>query len=472
MTRRRVLLAAGIGVGAGAVAAALPTRFGIVVAVTLLGALLALALTPPPPAPVTLDRRTLRRLSRPSGKNKARRNRPTPRAAPTPAELTETSSVHLDGLVFDGSDPSVNLMLQSLQPQSFFAGVRTAILGAAEIAVVTQRPLRVLVLDTLTVSREEMLRLVSDLLRAEPRYAALPDGLRLDAPGDRDPTGHHPEDSWVATYWTTAWQLGRLARRGLVDPARVVHLVQDWEPAFHPWGDHHLMVRSVYDHGFTLVVNSRSLAAYVEQETGRVPDPRLVFAPELDPAPLHDAALAWKPDPDGLLRVLFYARPSKPRNLYPLGLQALRLWADTLPDGQQVTVRLAGEEVQDVDLGPRLRVERRGKLDYADYYRLLAETDLGLALMCSPHPGHLALELPAAGIPTVTNPFEGFRTPWVDGLQVAERPAADSVAAALARAAERAAAQTAHHPVDPSTSDLGGSLQEAMGRAAALLRQR
>ncbi len=115
--------------------------------------------------------------------------------------------------------------------------------------------------------------------------------------------------------------------------------------------------------------------------------------------------------------MLFYARPGKPRNMYAAGLEALRLWAEQLPDGLTGVVRFAGEEIADeVDLGPRARVEMLGKLSYDGYHDLLADSDVGLALMLSPHPGHLALELPLAGIPTVTNDFAGYRDEWVTGL--------------------------------------------------------
>ena len=146
----------------------------------------------------------------------------------------------------------------------------------------------------------------------------------------------------------------------------------------------------------------------------------MAFAPALDLGPLHAAAeqLAIR-RPRGEVRVLFYARPGKPRNMYAAGVEALRLWAELLPDGVTGVVRFAGEEIADeVDLGPRARVEMLGKLSYDGYHDLLADSDVGLALMLSPHPGHLALELPLAGIPTVTNDFAGYRHEWVTGLTV------------------------------------------------------
>ena len=98
-----------------------------------------------------------------------------------------------------------------------------------------------------------------------------------------------------------------------------------------------------------------------------------------------------------------------------------------------------------IDLGPRAIAELVGKLTWDAYHDLLADTDVGLALMASPHPGHLSLELPMAGIPTVTNAFGTIRESWIDGLLVVgDDP--ESVAAGLAAATKIASGLTDHEP--------------------------
>ena len=90
--------------------------------------------------------------------------------------------------------------------------------------------------------------------------------------------------------------------------------------------------------------------------------------------------------------------------------------------------------------------------------------------MLSPHPGHLALELPLAGIPTVTNDFAGYREEWVTGLSVSGTDPS-SIADALARATETARGLTEHVPHD-FRLDLGVSLEQAVIRLAQALRSR
>jgi len=396
-------------------------------------------------------------------------------AARTPAppaltsdDLTTPGTRALSDLEFDGTAPSVVLLLQSFSSQVLFAGIRTAALAAVELAGRLGRPLRVIVFEDVPGDPREALEAFRELVKGEARYPHLADTLRLSSTNARDHRGHHADDVWVATFWTTAWNLARLVEKKRVRADNVLYVVQDWEPGFYPWGDLRLKARSTYDVGFQLLVNSRPLARYVGDRTGRPIDPSRVFAPELDPGPLHVSADRWKPSPDGTLRVLFYARPSKPRNMLKLGLQALQAWSLTRSDDSDVVVRLAGEPIGSVDLGPRLRTEVLGKLSYDDYYDILADTDVGLALMSSPHPGHLALELPMAGIPTVTNQFEGYREPWVNGLVVAERADTRALAEALTSAAA-VASTLESHTAGALERDLGGSLGEAMSSVADVL---
>ncbi len=382
----------------------------------------------------------------------------------TPAVTT------LSGLVLDGDRPHVVLVLGAFASGQVFAGIRTTVLASARLAAELDRPLRVVVCQSTDTDPADTRAALEALVREESGHPALADTLRLSIPGQRDDHGHHGDDVWVATFWTTAWALKGLVRQGLVRADRVVYLVQDFEPGFYPWGPIFAKAWSTYEAGFARLVNSASLSSYLANQTSQPDRPELAFAPALDLAPLTAAAARWQPAGGDMVRVLFYARPSKPRNMYAAGVEALRLWADALPEGVTALVRFAGEDIAGdaVDLGPRARVEMCGKLTYHAYYDLLTDTDVGLALMLSPHPGHLALELPLAGIPTVTNDFAGYRHRWVDGLTVSGTDP-DSIAAGLGTATTAAGALTAHVPGMPQVG-LGGTLDEAVARVAAGLR--
>jgi hypothetical protein len=361
--------------------------------------------------------------------------------------------------------PVVRLLLHEFDGERVFAGVRTALLAGAALARRLDRPLSIVLL-TEPRDRSSIGALI-DRLRHETRDDNLVDGVRVTCV-ERDPAARvHHDDIWMATYWTTAVAAGRARRAGILEARRIIYLVQDFEPGFFGWSDDSAIAATTYHEGFHLVVNSRPLARYLHDQTGVLVPPDQVFAPAVDTAALERAATSWRPDPDGHLRVLFYGRPSHPRNLFRIGLEALRLWLGQLRDGERLALRTAGADHPRYLLGDGRVIEPLGKLSMEHYLELLSRTDLTLALMFSPHPSHLSLEPPIAGIPTVTNRFGSYREPWVDGLHVAEaEPAA--LAGALDQAAHEARGLRMHR-TQPLPASLGGTLHDAIRAVSARL---
>lgn len=379
----------------------------------------------------------------------------------------ETASRIVADMTMDAPNAAVVLVLPGLTAGQAFAGVRTAVVAGATMADLAGRPLHVVLAgDSPGDVRElqtELRAIISG--RGLDRVAG---ALHISRPQD-GPRDHHRTDLWMVTYWTTALAVADRVGLGAVDADRVVYLIQDYEPGFYAWGHQHAQALSTYRQGFVPLVNSETLARHLVREGVADVEDRRVFGPEVDDAPVHRAAADWAPSTDGEIRVLFYARPSKPRNMYDTGVAALRRWAQAVPDGTRITVTLAGENIGVPPLlGDNVTVRARGKLDYAEYYEELARTDVGLALMLSPHPGHLALELPMSGIATVTNEFVGVREAWVPGLHVAPADA-ESLAEALAAATEAAASSTRHDTHDVPDS-LGRPLRLAVAAALEKLR--
>jgi hypothetical protein len=351
-------------------------------------------------------------------------------------------------------------VLSTFTPSGLFAGVRTAVLAGIHAAVQSGRPLRLVVLTDSGSSHHEARRELAGFVVRETGNAALANSVSITTREHADRPGYHPADTWVATYWTTAVTLQQAVDRNMLSPGQVIYLVQDWEPGFMPWGTEYALAAATYSAGFRIVVNSAPLAEYLRERTGLRLPPSQIFAPQVDAARLHAAAANWSPSDPDRPRVLGYLRPSKPRNLATLALDALRVWGEELPDGVRPVVTLAGEEHPPVDLGSAIEVVMAGKTDLDRYFELLAETDIGLALMYSPHPSHLPLELPMAGIPTVTNALNDVRRPWVSGLRIAAA-SPRSLAAALREAAGEARGLSRHHARD-LPSDLGTDLGSAI----------
>ncbi len=92
-------------------------------------------------------------------------------------------------------------------------------------------------------------------------------------------------------------------------------------------------------------------------------------------------------------------------------------------------------------LGQDLQLELLPRAAQRDYAALLAEHDVGLALMYTPHPSLVPLEMASAGLLTVTNTFEN-KTPdalaAISSNLICAEPTVESLAAALAEAAAAA----------------------------------
>lgn len=317
--------------------------------------------------------------------------------------------------------PSVTVVLPGAHPGAAFAGVRTALGFAGGLARSLDRPLRVATTDPKGGAGKSTLA---------PEL--VPDGVPRPVPlvglGDAEPLRASPDELWVITHWTTAHAADVGRRVGLLDPSRVIYLVQDYEAGFLPWSTDHALVRASYHAGFTAVVNSRPLADHLGRHEGvRVPDERIV-APALDERRLEQVAMRRRED--GRLGVFFYARPSKPRNLYPLGASVLRRAAILLgPDVRRCRFMSAGERHPPLALRGGAPLTVVGQTTWEAYFTLLETVHVGLMLMYSPHPSHPPLELAVSGGRAVTNRYESAR----DGLHPAIRTAeADPEALALA----------------------------------------
>jgi hypothetical protein len=140
-------------------------------------------------------------------------------------------------------------------------------------------------------------------------------------------------------------------------------------------------------------------------------------------------------------RLLFYARPEPhaARNMYELGVLAL---SRALERGAFMGWELHGigtvRSARRIDLGGGtfLRLLPRAAQD--DYAGVLREHDVGLALMYTPHPSLVPIEMAAAGMLTVTNSFENKTAAAMAAISpnlIAAAPGIEDVATALCEAA-------------------------------------
>ena len=298
-----------------------------------------------------------------------------------------------------------------------------------------------------------------DLVRAHvERLAGQPlgPGSTLDAVGADRPLEVAPDDVFVATAWPTA-HIANAARARSGAPA-FVYLIQDFEAAFFAHSTKYALAMATYRMPFHAVFNEALLRQwFIENRVGAfgsdpVP-PSTSFEPAVDRALFARDRRAEPTAPPRRRRLLFYGRPANERNCFDLGLRALRIAVarGALPADAWEVVSI-GAAIPELDLGGGRSLQPAPWMEYGAYARFVADSDVMLALMLSPHTGYPALEMAAAGGRVVTNVF-GTKSadallamsPLIDGVE----PEADAVADALVRATAGPATEDA--PAPPSS---------------------
>lgn len=377
------------------------------------------------------------------------------------AQLVETSTA-LAGIRLDPTARRhLDLVVGEIRADATFAGISTAIVVGRALAEELGLPLRIVMVGHTTNGNSGA--------AAEAYVASRFPGVNarvVTREALLDET-FSPDDTWLATHWKTAHAVDVAVRGRRIDARRVAYLMQDYEPGFSPWSTEYAVAASTYQRGFQPIVNSSPLHAYLRDHEGLEIDAELVFAPDLDLDLLR--RVAGRRRHGDVTRVLFYGRPSKHRNLYRLGLTALKIAAARLAEsGRPVEFVSAGEKHGDVDLGSGRVLSSRGTLPWDDYFDLLASTNVVLSLQYSPHPSHPPFDAAISGAYAVTNDFGSTRSRLHD--RIAAVPAEpDALADAVVAAVLRDAADGPGDFLDLVPGLLGGDLRSAVVAAAARL---
>jgi hypothetical protein len=294
--------------------------------------------------------------------------------------------------------------------------------------------------------------LPSDWRRQIARYEGLGNGLdRIEVVfgHDRDPLPINPGDLLIATHWTVA-HIAHAAAAGL-DEERFVYLIQEYEPFIFPMGSAAALAAESYRLPHRAIFSTELLREYFArhrigvfaggEESGRRDS--LVLDNAITPVgPVGEEEL----DRDGPRRLLFYARPEEhaQRNLFEIGAMAIdRAVADGGLQGWRL-VGVGSVEPGTAGLllpGSGVRVEMIPRRSQVEYAELLRSSDIGLALMYTPHPSLVPIEMAAAGMVTVTNTFENKDAAALTTISsnlIAADPTVGGVAAALIAAEARA----------------------------------
>lgn len=302
------------------------------------------------------------------------------------------------------------VILPRVSTATFSGGPNTVLLFAAEIAKAGY-DIHCLSQSPPTCSNDVLRAHLRDLLSLDAETA---DHFRVSCMSE--PFKLHSNDRLCASAWWTVPVAEALAEQ--MESQRFFYFIQDFEPLFYPWNEMHAKAVLSYEANFLPVMNEPCLADFFFNfKPGRFAEPTfqreaLVFMPAVDRKHFY-------PEPrKGKHILLFYARPSAPRNLYHYGMEAMhRLVLEGLITADTWEIHCMGEETivpTVLDNGVVTRIIPW--LSFADYAARVRQASVGLSLMLSPHTSYMPLELAACGVPVVTTTYINKNTALLESI--------------------------------------------------------
>ena len=283
-----------------------------------------------------------------------------------------------------------------------------------------------------------------------------------------------PRDIFLATHWTTALQLKAVLPALPVQ--KFFYMLQEFEPGFYPWSSNYARACETLGMDFWAIVNEETLAAFLfSQPIGRLNVARtreeaIVFEPAVDGAVFYPRVRGGAA---GARTVLFYARPTNPRNMFGLGLMALReVTADPMfRDWQFFSIGSRGS-IPDLKLSGGHVLRCAPWMDYAGYGAYLRRADMLLCPMLSPHTSYPVLEMAACGGVSVTNIFASKTEAVFAGLSpniIAGEASVEGLAFGLREGARRVMAGEVTAEAPAVAASWNDTLDPAAARIVGLL---
>jgi len=300
-----------------------------------------------------------------------------------------------------------NLVIPSLEENKAYGGVRTAIDFFLELAA-RGFDARIVVLEQVS----------GEALRKFPEWT--PVESSLDGAGSRIISSTHSSgegpgtlavrenDIFITTTWLTHFLIAdvrEFQQKQFACTHPLVYFIQDFEPGFFEWSAQYMLAESTYHTPDVIAVfNSEELHAYFTR-LGYSFSHEMVFSPRL-----NTEMAAWRAAHHvGTVRknqIVFYGRPNRPRNCFPLIIEAINLFIQRYPGlARRWDFISIGASLGSFKLADGRRLNCRGKMSLTKYAELLSQTRVGISLMCSPHPSYPPLEMASFGVVTITNQF-------------------------------------------------------------------
>ena len=242
-----------------------------------------------------------------------------------------------------------------------------------------------------------------------------------------------PNDVIIATTWWSAYIANALVKE--IGSQEFIYLVQEYEPFTFPMGSYYALANESYAFPHRAFYSTELLQEYFQNNN--VGWLHNTVEDRSDHYEYFENAIIDYPERTEIKKrasrerkLLFYARPEPhaARNMFETGFLALsKAIEDGVFDSGNWSFHGIGSSHGDIPLPKGKKLEMLGKFGLSEYKSTLLEYDLGLALMYTPHPSLLPLELACAGMPIVTNTCMNKTVDKLRALSINMHVAAPSV---------------------------------------------
>lgn len=290
----------------------------------------------------------------------------------------------------------LNLVTDDIGKNSMFGGVATALILASEFCNRFGYKLRIITRDSVSspTSYYAAMQLHGIIPVSNTEFYSDYDSssfLKLEI---------GPNDIFFATSWWSA-----MAIEETVPEKRYFYILQEVETFFYSVGTEHVLCdRIMKSPRPWFIVNSKYLWDYFLQHEPNIVSNGIYFEPAFSRQLYKDPSFTTT----GKRKLLFYARPNNPRNLYRFGVRVLDLaLLQGVIDLNEWEIFFAGQDiVQPVQFESDAKVHYLGCMDWKAYAEFLHSTDVVLSLMSTPHPSYPPYDAASSGCIVVTNRYQ------------------------------------------------------------------
>ncbi len=346
----------------------------------------------------------------------------------------------LELAVSEAAARRINVLIPTVDLDHFFGGY-IAKLNLARVLAERGARVRLVTVDPVGPLPQDWKRTVE----AYSGLAGLFDHVEVEFAREAGSLQVSPSDAFVASTWWTAHVAAAACQT--LGHEGFVYLIQEYEPMTFPWGTMSALAAQSYAFPHFALFSSELLRDFFRRQkigvyAGGTQAGDAVSASFQNAITEVRAPTLGELEARTQRRLLFYARPEPhaARNMFELGVMALgrALEEGGFRRGWQLRGIGSVAGSRRVDLGGDVELEMMPRADQRDYAGVLAQHDVGLALMCSPHPSLVPIEMASAGLLTVTNTFENKTAAAlqeISGNLIGGEPTVEGIAAALLQAA-------------------------------------